>query len=59
MEYLGTVLVLAILIAVIALIIFNLRKDKKAGKCSCGHTCAGCANAGMCHGGSKPQAVKK
>ncbi|MCR5761627.1 MAG: FeoB-associated Cys-rich membrane protein [Sphaerochaetaceae bacterium] len=46
----STFIVLIILIAIVALIIYSMRKDKKKGKNSCGHKCSGCAMAGQCHG---------
>lgn len=49
-ENIGTIVVLLILAAIVAAIIYQLRKDKKAGKSTCGGKCSGCANAGACHG---------
>ena len=53
----GSIVVLLILLAVIALIIRRLILDKKAGRhicggsCgSCGGSCAGCPMHGQCHG---------
>lgn len=43
----GTALVGLILLAVLAVIIFNLIKNKKKGKSSCGGNCAHCKAA--CH----------
>ncbi|MBQ9807636.1 MAG: FeoB-associated Cys-rich membrane protein [Ruminococcus sp.] len=45
----GWVAVLIILIAVVALIIYTLIKDKKEGRSSCGHGCQNCAMHGKCH----------
>ncbi|MBO4639581.1 MAG: FeoB-associated Cys-rich membrane protein [Treponema sp.] len=45
----GTILVLAILMAVVAAIILNLVKNKKQGKSSCGCSCSCCPMAGSCH----------
>ena len=45
----GTILVLAILMAAVAAIILNLVKNKKKGKSSCGCSCSACAMAGSCH----------
>ncbi len=53
MEHVGTIIVCLILLAVIALAIRTLRKDKAQGKSSCGAGCAGCAMRGSCHGGKK------
>ena len=44
-----TVLVVAIIIALIALAVFSIVRDKKKGKCSCGNSCASCAMNGACH----------
>ncbi|MBR3242035.1 MAG: FeoB-associated Cys-rich membrane protein [Parasporobacterium sp.] len=43
----GTILVCVILAAVIVAIVIRLRKDKKAGKCTCGANCKSCG--GNCH----------
>ncbi|MDE6502399.1 MAG: FeoB-associated Cys-rich membrane protein [Ruminococcus sp.] len=48
----GTIVTALILIAVIALIIFRMIKDKKDGKSSCGCGCEHCANSAHCHGNS-------
>ena len=45
----GTVVVLLILFAVVALIVFVMVRDRKAGKNSCGHKCGCCPLAGQCH----------
>ncbi len=42
----GNFIVGAVLLAVVFGIFFKLRKDKKAGKSSCGCNCASC---GACH----------
>lgn len=46
---LGTILISLALITIVVIIIMKLRKDKKAGKSSCGGNCAHCAMAGSCH----------
>lgn len=43
--FMGTVLVLAVLLAVVGLIIRGMVKDRRQGKSSCGGDCA------SCHGG--------
>lgn len=43
----GTILVLAIVVAIAAGAVFVIRKDKKNGKSSCGGNCAACG--GCCH----------
>ena len=40
------VVIVAVLIALIALVIWSMVKDKKAGRSSCGGSCASC---GACH----------
>ena len=45
---LGTVLITLLLIAVVAVILVKLRKDKKKGVSSCGGNCAHCAMGGAC-----------
>ncbi|MCD7859333.1 MAG: FeoB-associated Cys-rich membrane protein [Firmicutes bacterium] len=46
----GTILICAALLALVAAILAGLRRDRKAGKSSCGCGCAGCAMCGQCHG---------
>ena len=48
---LGTILVSAILIAIVALIISNLVGKKKKGQsaCGCGCGCSNCPSSGICH----------
>ena len=51
----GTILITAGLIVIVALIIRSIVRDKKAGISSCGAKCGGCgacAMAGKCHGSS-------
>ena len=48
------VVVLIVLIVIVTLIVINMVRDKKAGKCSCGHGCQNCAMHGQCN-----TAVKK
>ncbi len=45
----GTVLITLLLIAVVAVIVVKLRRDKKKGVSSCGGNCAHCAMSGTCH----------
>ena len=49
-----TILIVAVLVAFFALLIYSLVRDKKKGKSSCCGGCAGCAMAGHCH----PHTVK-
>ena len=44
-----TVLVVAIIIAIISLAVFSIIRDKKKGKCSCGNSCSSCAMNGAYH----------
>ncbi len=48
-ENIGTILITAALVLIVALITRKLIKDKKKGKSSCGCNCAHCAMAGSCH----------
>ncbi len=50
-ENLGTIIVSLILIAVVALIIVKMAKDRKNGKSTggCGCGCEHCAMHGKCH----------
>ena len=48
----GTILVCVVLAAVIVAIVVKLRKDKKAGKSSCGGNCKACG--GSFHACSTP-----
>lgn len=45
----GTFFVATVLIALVALIIVKLIRDKRAGKSSCGCGCQNCAMHGQCH----------
>lgn len=49
----GTIIVSAILIAVITMVIVKLVKDKKKGKSSCGCGCSNCAMSGTCNSNIK------
>ena len=48
---LSTIIVSAILLAIVILISTHLIRQKKAGKSSCGSNCAHCAMHGSCHNG--------
>lgn len=48
-ENIATVIICAVLIAIVAAIIVKLIKDKKQGKSSCGCGCADCPMGGSCH----------
>ena len=58
-DNLGTILITLVLIAVVAAIIRSLRKNHRAGKTSCGCNCAHCAMAGKCHGGARQHSGTK
>ena len=45
----GTIITLIILLAIVALIIRHIKKDKAQGKSSCGCKCGGCPMSGSCH----------
>lgn len=47
----STIIIGAVLLAIVAVIILNMARDKKKGKSSCGCNCKGCAISGSCHGG--------
>ena len=44
-----TVIICAVLIAVVAAIIYSMIRNKKKGKSSCGCGCADCPMSGSCH----------
>lgn len=48
-ENLATIIITLVLVAIVTAIIIAMRKDKKAGKSSCGGNCAHCAMAGKCY----------
>ena len=45
----SSIIVFAVLVAIIALITAHMIKNKKQGKTSCGCGCADCAMKGTCH----------
>ena len=49
--YGGTLLVLAAVALVVALVLRSVLRDRKAGKTACGSNCAHCAMRGECHPG--------
>ena len=55
---LGTILITAGLIVIVALIIRSIVRDKKAGISSCGAKCGGCGACAMAGGGSALRDVK-
>ena len=48
-QNLGTLLISAVLIAIVTSIIISLIRQKKRGESSCGCNCAHCALHGQCH----------
>lgn len=52
-ENLGTIVVSLVLIAIVALIVGKMIRDKKKGKSSCGCGYANCAMRGSCHSTNK------
>lgn len=62
----GSLLVGAIVLAVVVLIVIKLVRDKKAGRYTCGGNCGSCgacnghcSECGACHGGEAPSVKKK
>lgn len=49
--HIAVILICVALVAVLALAVWSLVRDKKRGRSSCGANCAHCAMAGKCHGG--------
>ncbi|MDE6841298.1 MAG: FeoB-associated Cys-rich membrane protein [Oscillospiraceae bacterium] len=45
----GTILVLAVVAAVLSGAALAMRRARKAGKGGCGCGCAGCPSRGICH----------
>lgn len=48
-ENLATIIIGAVVLAVVVLITVKMTKDRKKGKNSCGCGCSGCPSSGMCH----------
>ncbi len=48
-ENIATILICFVLILIVAAIIFNMVRNKKKGKSSCGGGCQGCPMSGSCH----------
>ena len=51
----GSILVGVVVLAVVALVIVLMVRDKKQGKSSCGNSCASCPMAGKCHSAKSDQ----
>ena len=52
MENLGSLLVGALLLAVVAAVVRRMLKDHREGRSSCGSGCASCPMSASCHRGS-------
>lgn len=50
-QNIGSVCIGAMLLILIGFVVYQMRKDKKAGKSACGSSCASCPMSGKCHGG--------
>lgn len=48
-ENMATIIICAVLIAVVSAIIISMIKNKKKGRSSCGCGCADCPMSGSCH----------
>lgn len=48
-ENLATILICAVLIAIVAIIVVVLVRNRRKGKSSCGCGCANCPMSGSCH----------
>lgn len=48
-ENLATVILSAVLVAIVTLIILHLVKNRRRGKSSCGCSCGSCPMNGSCH----------
>ena len=56
---LGTIIVCALVLAVVFLAARKLLKDKKQGKSPCGCSCSGCAGCGGCHSAAPARGERK
>ncbi|MBQ2154782.1 MAG: FeoB-associated Cys-rich membrane protein [Oscillospiraceae bacterium] len=56
---LGSVIVALVLMIVVALAVWKLVRDRKAGKHSCGGDCAGCAMRGSCRADDQPSSPRR
>lgn len=59
-QHIGTILIIAVLMAFFGWLVYTLIRDKRKGKASCCGGCAGCAMAGHCHPNvAKPEGTAK
>ena len=56
-ENLGTIIVLAAVLALVAFLTLKLVKDKKAGKSGCSCGCSSCPMSGKCPSASEKEKV--
>lgn len=49
-ENLSTIIISAVLLAVVAVICFSMISNRRKGKSSCGCSCKDCALSQKCHG---------
>lgn len=49
-ENLGTIATLAVVLVIVALLVFKLVRDKRKGKTSCSCGCSSCPMSGGCPG---------
>ena len=45
----ATIIVAAVILAIVTLIVVKMVRDRKNHKSSCGCGCSGCPGAGICH----------
>lgn len=53
LDVMSTVVIALFVAAALVSAVWQLKKDKKAGKSLCGGKCSSCPNGCMCHGGDK------
>lgn len=58
-QYIGTIIICLVLVAVFGLLIWSLIRDKKKGKSSCGGCCSSCAMGCHCHPAQDPKSPRK
>lgn len=57
-QYLGTIIICLVLVAVFGLLVWSMIRDKKKGKSSCGGCCSSCAMGCHCHSATQNSADK-
>lgn len=48
-ENIASIIICAVLLAIVATVIVGMVRNKKKGKSSCGSGCANCPMSGKCH----------